>query len=107
MCQTYIAIKAFISPASPAVPARNSFNPFSAISAPPRETFYIYPIVGIAKGLSTTRCKELALLPGQPIEAPAADSAAMVIVIEFTLETVRDIVNMSETMFDQQLASFF
>jgi len=42
----------------------------------------------------------LTLGPGQVVEAPAALGAAVMIVVEFALETMLDIVDPVKTMFD-------
>ena len=43
----------------------------------------------------------LALFPGQAIETPATDGAAMVMIVELAFETMHDIVNVLETMLDE------
>ena len=47
------------------------------------------------------RYDSLTLLPGQFVVAPSADGAAVMIIIELTLESMLDVVNVSKAVFEQ------
>jgi len=48
----------------------------------------------------------LTLLPGKAIEPPTTKGTAMMMVIQLSLETVRDIENLAEAFFDKQAPRF-
>jgi hypothetical protein len=65
-----------------------------------------YPRHGYVAVYGDAGISRSALLPRQPIKAPAIVGGPLMVVVEFTLEAVEHVVNVAETVLFQVLAGF-